>query len=99
MYIDGTVKLGRREFIIAYLLDKGAEGAFVNEMNRAWAQYKQKPSNYASFRALVYAMRKEGILIVLREEPGKHNFPRRYYGLARPEDYDQMLIYLFPDLS
>jgi len=90
--VNGTRPLTRREFVIGYLRKKGKNGAFVNEIYKAWNQMRvaiQKPrSPYPSFRKLIWDMKKEEIIIPIPEEEtrsknllGDAPISRSYYRL------------------
>jgi len=69
--VNGTRSLTQREFVIGFLTERGKYGAFVNEMYKAWNQMREtlkKPrSTYASFRKLIWYMKKEKIIIHIPE--------------------------------
>jgi len=90
--VTGTRPLTRREFVIGYLRRRGKNGAFVNEMYKAWNQMRvaiQKPrSPYPSFRKLIWEMKKEKTIVPIPESEtrskglvGDAPMARSYYRL------------------
>jgi hypothetical protein len=90
--VNGTRPLTRREFVVGYLRKKGKNGAFVNEMYKAWNQMRvaiQKPrSPYPSFRKLIWSMKKEKIIVPIPKDEiraknllGDAPISRSYYRL------------------
>ncbi len=90
--VNGTRPLFQREFVIGYLTKVGRNGAFVNEMYRAWNQMrdaiKKSRSTYASFRKLILNMKKDGMIVQIPEAEtrargliGEAPIARSYYRL------------------
>ena len=90
--VNGTRPLFQREFVIGYLTKVGRNGAFVNEMYRAWNQMrdaiKKSRSQYASFRKLILNMKKDGMIVQIPEAEtrargliGEAPIARSYYRL------------------
>jgi hypothetical protein len=85
----------RREFVIYTLESAGKRGLFVNELLRGWNNYRDelgKPrSNYATFRKLVWGMKKDGIIewvpdgkeVPRKDREGEEMFAPSYYRLTR----------------
>jgi hypothetical protein len=69
--VSGTRPLFQREFVIGYLTKVGRNGAYVNELYRAWNQMrdaiKKSRSTYASFRKLILNMKKDGMIVQIPE--------------------------------
>jgi hypothetical protein len=69
--VSGTRSLTQKEFAVGYLTKAGRNGAYVNEMYRAWNQMrdaiKKSRSTYASFRKLILNMKKEGTIVPIPE--------------------------------
>jgi hypothetical protein len=90
--VSGTRPLFQREFVIGYLTKVGRNGAYVNELYRAWNQMrdaiKKSRSTYASFRKLILNMKKEGMIVSIPEAEtrargliGEAPIARSYYRL------------------
>jgi hypothetical protein len=90
--VSGTRPLFQREFVMGYLTRVGRNGAYVNEMYRAWNQMrdaiKKSRSTYASFRKLILNMKKEGSIVPIPEAEtrargliGEAPIARSYYRL------------------
>ena len=85
--VDGEAasKLGRREFVLMYLSEKGEE--YVYALYNAWREYAEavhKPAgDYASFRSNIYRMKKiEGLIVASRIEESNNKWAKIYYRLA-----------------
>jgi len=83
----------REEFVINALRSAGEEGSFVNELLRAWNEYRDKinkpRSNYAAFRKLVWNMKQKGIVERVpdyekrdKDLKGRGKFLRSFYRLS-----------------
>ncbi len=90
--VNGTRPLFQREFVIGYLTKVGRNGAYVNEMYRAWNQMRdainKSRSTYASFRKLILNMKKEDMIVPIPEAEtrargliGEAPIARSYYRL------------------
>jgi hypothetical protein len=90
--VNGTRPLFQREFVIGYLTKTGRNGAYVNEMYRAWNQMrdtiKKSRSTYASFRKLILNLKKDGVIAPIPEAEirargliGEAPIARSYYRL------------------
>ena len=85
----------RQDFVIDALQAAGSEGLFVNALLRGWNSYRDKigksRSNYATFRKLVWSMKKKGIIewvpdgniVPRKEREGKEMFTPSFYRLTR----------------
>ena len=85
--------LTREEFVRYALESAGEEGSFVNELLRAWNEYRDKinkpRSNYAAFRKLVWNMKQKGIVERVpdyekrdKDLKGRGKFLRSFYRLS-----------------
>lgn len=85
--------LTREEFVRYALESAGEEGSFVNELLRAWNEYRDKlnkpRSNYAVFRKLIWNMRRKKIIERIpdyekrdKDLKGKGRFLRSFYRLT-----------------
>ena len=59
--------IGMREFALWYLDDAGKNGAYVNEMFRAWkirqtSSERPEKGTYASFRRIIWSLKDEGLI-------------------------------------
>jgi len=90
--VSGTRPLYQREFVVGYLTRVGRNGAYVNEMYRAWNEMrdaiKKSRSTYASFRKLILNLKKEGMIVPIPEAEirargliGEAPIARSYYRL------------------
>ena len=84
----------RVEFVVDALESAGARGLFVNQILRAWNEYRDKigkpRSNYAAFRKLIFSMKQKGIIenipdheIPAKDLKGTAPWKRSYYRLTR----------------
>lgn len=81
-------RIGRkRQFILAFLKQRGADGAYVAEMFRGWktlcAKVGRSPGTYETFRQSIYFAKNEGLIEPFREEMGDHNYPMVFYRLKQ----------------
>jgi len=83
--IDGSPIRRKRQYIIEFLRQRGAEGAFVMEMYRGWenlcARIGKSPGSYENFRASMFQAKEKGIIEAFREEISDHNFNKVFYRL------------------
>jgi hypothetical protein len=85
--VDGeaAARMGRREFVLLYLAEKGEE--YVYALYNAWREYAEqvgKPAgDYASFRSNIYRMKKiERVIVASRIEESHNRWAKIYYKLA-----------------
>jgi hypothetical protein len=85
----------RQDFVIDALEAAGSDGLFVNALLRGWNSFRDKigksRSNYATFRNLVWSMKKKGIIEWVpdgnvtprKDRKGKEMFTPSFYRLTR----------------
>jgi hypothetical protein len=91
--LNGGHTYTREDFVIDALKSSGEEGVYINELLRAWNEYRDKinkpRSNYAAFRKLVWSMKKKKIVERVpdyekldKDLRGKGRFLRSFYRLT-----------------
>jgi len=83
----------REEFVIDALTAIGERGLFVNALLRKWNEYRaginKPPSNYSSFRKMIWNMKKKGLIERIpdyekrdKDLKGRGKFLRSFYRLS-----------------
>ena len=85
--------LTREEYVINALAAIGERGLFVNALLRGWNEYRaainKPPSNYSSFRKMIWNMKKKGLIERIpdyekrdKDLKGQGKFLRSFYRLT-----------------
>ena len=85
--LEGEKVSNKRQFIMAFLRQRGAEGGYGAEMFRGWktlcAKVGKSPGTYETFRQSIYFAKNEGLIEPFREEMGDHNYPMVFYRIKQ----------------
>jgi hypothetical protein len=83
--ISGEPIKRKRDYILDFLRQRGAEGAFVMEMYRGWenlcARIGKRPGSYENFRASMFQAKRDGLIEAFREELSDHYYNKVFYRL------------------